>query len=163
MSWHSCPDAVPGHMQVAESIETVIVPRAHDLGGFEFRRALPSRMRLEPGAALLLGTAHEERAVYVVSGVVNIDGDRFPSGQLLVLRPDAIAVSNAENEATRLVLVGGVTMDGPRHIWWNFVSSRPDWIEQAKADWKAGRFDIVPGDAEEFIPLPDADDVASYP
>ncbi len=27
-------------------------------------------------------------------------------------------------------------------------------IEQAKAEWRTGKFDIVPGDAEEFIPLP---------
>jgi redox-sensitive bicupin YhaK (pirin superfamily) len=40
---------------------------------------------LEP--ALPLDTAHEERAVYVVSGAVNIGSGRFPSGQLLVLRP----------------------------------------------------------------------------
>ena len=32
-------------MPVADSIETVIVPRARDLGGFEVRRALPSRTR----------------------------------------------------------------------------------------------------------------------
>jgi len=61
------------------------------------------------------------------------------------------------------VLVGGETMDGPRHIWWNFVSSRLDRIEQAKADWKVGRFGTVPGDAEEFIPLPAAEEVAGYP
>jgi redox-sensitive bicupin YhaK (pirin superfamily) len=77
--------------------------------------------------------------------------------------PGAIIIRNAEDEAARLVLVGGETMDGPRHIWWNFVSSRPERIEQAKADWKAGRFDTVPGDAEEFIPLPDADKVANFP
>jgi redox-sensitive bicupin YhaK (pirin superfamily) len=118
---------------------------------------------LEPGAVLPLDTAHEERAVYVVSGAVNIGGVGFPSGQLLVLRPDTITVRNPGDEAARLVLIGGETMDGPRHIWWNFVSSRPDRIEQAKADWKAGRFDTVPGDAEEFIPLPDAGEVASYP
>jgi redox-sensitive bicupin YhaK (pirin superfamily) len=111
-----------------------------------------------------LDTAHEERAVYVGSGAVNIGGDRLPSSQLLVLRPDsAITVRNAERESTRIVLVGGETMDGPRYIWWNFVSSRPERIEQAKADWKAGRFDSVPSDAEEFIPLPEADKVASYP
>jgi hypothetical protein len=61
------------------------------------------------------------------------------------------------------VLIGGERMDGPRHIWWNFVSSRPERIEQAKADWKAGRFPAVPGDAEEFIPLPEAATVAHYP
>ena len=118
---------------------------------------------LEPGAVLPLDTAHEERAVYVVSGAVSIGNDRFPSGQLLVLRPDTITVRNVEDEAARLVLVGGETMDGPRHIWWNFVSSRLDRIEQAKAHWKAGRFDTVPGDTEEFIALPEADEVASHP
>jgi hypothetical protein len=97
----------------------------------------------------------------MASGAVNIGGDRFPSGQLLVLRPDgAITLCNAGTETTRIVLVGGETMDGPRHIWWNCASSRP---EQAKADWKAGRFDTVPDDTEEFIPLPDADKVAGYP
>jgi redox-sensitive bicupin YhaK (pirin superfamily) len=128
-----------------------------------FSDTIYADIRLEPGAALPLDPAHEERAVYVVSGAVNIGGDRFESGQLLVLRPVATTVRNAEDEATRLVLVGGEAMDGPRHIWWNFVSSRPDRIDQAKADWKAGRFATVPGDAEEFIPLPDADKVASYP
>ena len=46
-------------------------------------------------------------------------------------------------------------MDGRRYIWWNFVSSSKERIEQAKEDWRLGRFDTVPGDAEEFIPLPD--------
>jgi redox-sensitive bicupin YhaK (pirin superfamily) len=128
-----------------------------------FTDTIYADVTLEPGAVLPLDTAHEERAVYVVSGAVTVGSDRFPSGQLLVLRPGTITLRNAENEATRLVLIGGETMDGPRHIWWNFVSSRPERIEQAKADWKAGRFDTVPGDAEEFIPLPEADEVASYP
>ena len=55
----------------------------------------------------------------------------------------------------RFMMLGGEPMDGPRFIWWNFVSSRQDRIEQAKADWKAARFDTVPGDAAEFIPLPE--------
>jgi hypothetical protein len=35
------------------------------------------------------------------------------------------------------------------------VSSRKERIEQAKADWKLARFDTVPGDDQEFIPLPE--------
>jgi len=128
-----------------------------------FTDTIYADVTLEPGAVLPLETSHEERAIYVVWGTVTIGGDRFPYGQLLVLRPGTITLRNAENEATRLVLIGGETMDGPRHIWWNFVSSRPERIEQARADWKAGRFDTVPGDAEEFIPLPEADEVASDP
>jgi hypothetical protein len=102
--------------------------------------------------------------VYVISGAVNIAGDRFPAGQLVVLRPgDPITVGNDASEAARVAIIGGETMDGPRYIWWNFVSSRRERIEQAKADWKAGRFGTVPGDDEEFIPLPMDNEVASYP
>jgi redox-sensitive bicupin YhaK (pirin superfamily) len=45
MSWQFCPDPASRDMHVADSIETVIVPRARDLGGFEVRRVLPSRTR----------------------------------------------------------------------------------------------------------------------
>ncbi len=311
MSWQNCPDATPGDVPAAGAIQTVIVPRARDLGGFEVRRALPSSQRqmvgpfiffdqmgpaefvpgtgldvrphphinlatvtylfegeilhrdslgtevaIRPGAVnwmtagrgivhsertapevkarggrlfglqtwvalpreheetepafahhgedelpliedggarvrLVLGTAwgrtapvrtfsdtlyadvtldagaalpvdavHEERALYTVAGEVEIAGARFGPGQLLVLRPgEPIMARNAGTEPARFALVGGETLDGPRHIWWNFVSSRPERIEQAKADWEAGRFDTVPGDAEEFIPLPKAGEV----
>jgi redox-sensitive bicupin YhaK (pirin superfamily) len=129
-----------------------------------FSDTIYADVRLDPGAALPLDTAHEERAIYVVSGAANIGADRFPSGHLFVLRPNgAITLHNEEIEPTRIVPVGGETIDGPRYIWWNFVSSRPERIEQAKADWKSGRFDAVPGDADEFIPLPDADEMPSYP
>jgi redox-sensitive bicupin YhaK (pirin superfamily) len=109
---------------------------------------------LEPAAALPIDAATEERALYIVSGEIDIAGDRFASGQLLVFRPgDALTVTAAST--ARVVLVGGAAMDGPRHIWWNFVSSRKERIEQAKADWKLRRFDSVPGDESEFIPLPE--------
>jgi len=109
---------------------------------------------LAAGASLPVDADTEERAVYLISGEVDIAGDRFIAGRLLVFRPGdritVMAVSDAH-----LVLLGGATMDGPRHIWWNFVSSRKERIEQAKADWKLARFDTVPGDDKEFIPLPD--------
>lgn len=110
---------------------------------------------LAPGSDLPVDADHEERALYTVTGDVEIGGERFESGQLLILRPDKpVTVRNPGPAQARLVLVGGATMDGPRYIWWNFVSSRKERIEQAKAEWKAGRFDTVPGDAEEFVPLP---------
>jgi len=108
---------------------------------------------LAAGASLPLDADAEERAIYVVSGEIDILGDRFSAGRLLVFRPgDRITV--AAVTPTRLAILGGAAMDGPRHIWWNFVSSRRDRIEAAKADWKSGRFDPVPGDAE-FTPLPE--------
>jgi len=108
---------------------------------------------LAAGATLPLDADYEERAIYLVDGEIEIAGDRFARGRLLVFRPnDRIAIRAAT--AARLVIVGGAAMDGPRHIWWNFVSSRKERIEQAKAEWKAGRFSSVPGETE-FIALPD--------
>jgi len=109
---------------------------------------------LTPGAVLPIDAQAEERALYVVAGEIDIAGDRFAAGRLLVLRPgDPMSVTAASD--ARVILVGGAAMDGPRHIWWNFVSSRKERIEQAKADWKLARFDTVPGDEGEFIPLPE--------
>lgn len=109
---------------------------------------------LAPGAILPLDAEFDERAIYIVSGEVDIAGQTFGPGQLIVFKPgdriSILAVSNA-----RLMLLGGEPMDGPRHIWWNFVSSSKERIDQAKEEWRKGRFDIVPGDAEEFIPLPE--------
>jgi redox-sensitive bicupin YhaK (pirin superfamily) len=108
---------------------------------------------LQPGAALSIGPEHEERAVYLVSGKVDLAGQIFEPGRLLVFSPGETILLKA-TDAARVLLVGGEPMDGPRYLWWNFVSSSQERIEQAKADWKAGRFAPVPGETE-FIPLPD--------
>lgn len=109
---------------------------------------------LAPGAVLPLDADYDERAIYIVSGEIDIAGDTFGAGRLLVFRPgDRISIL-ALSQA-RLMLLGGEPMDGPRHIWWNFVSSSKDRIDAAKADWKEKRFPFVPGDVEEFIPLPE--------
>ena len=111
-------------------------------------------VHLKAGATLPLDADHEERAVYIIDGVLDIAGDRFEAGRLLVFRPgDTVSITAATD--THFVIVGGAPMDGPRHIWWNFVSSRKERIEQAKAEWKAGHFGKVPGDEIEFIPLPE--------
>ncbi|MEP0520620.1 MAG: pirin family protein [Hyphomicrobiales bacterium] len=109
---------------------------------------------LLPGAVVPLDAEHEERGIYVVSGEIDISGDTFQAGQLLVFKPGDRLSARGVSHA-RLMLLGGEPMDGPRHIWWNFVSSSKERIEQAKEDWRRARFDIVPGDEEEFIPLPE--------
>lgn len=45
MSLFSAGDPQPGDAAGCAAIETVIVPRTHDIGGFEVRRALPSARR----------------------------------------------------------------------------------------------------------------------
>ncbi|WP_342359917.1 pirin family protein [Terrarubrum flagellatum] len=108
---------------------------------------------LAPGAVLPLDPAYDERAIYIVAGEIDVAGDVFGPGRLLVFKPgDRISILAQTN--ARLMLLGGEPMDGPRHIWWNFVSSRKERIDQAKAEWRAGKFDSVPGETE-FIPLPE--------
>lgn len=110
---------------------------------------------LQPGARIPIEGVHEERAIYTIQGTIEIGHDSFEKGQFLVLHPDRqIEVRNKSCQPARVVLVGGESMEGPRYIWWNFVSSRKERIEQAKEEWRQGRFDTVPGDEEEFIPLP---------
>jgi redox-sensitive bicupin YhaK (pirin superfamily) len=107
----------------------------------------------QPGASLSIGPEHEERAVYLVDGRIDIAGQIFDSGRLLVFSSGDSILLKA-TDAARMLLLGGEPMDGPRYLWWNFVSSSHERIEQAKADWKAGRFAPVPGETE-FIPLPE--------
>jgi len=108
---------------------------------------------LDAGASLVLNNDYEERGIYLLEGDVDIHGQRFESGRLLVFSSgDEITVKAVS--AARFVVFGGEPLDSPRHVWWNFVSSSRERIEQAKADWKGARFARVPGDPE-FIPLPE--------
>ena len=119
---------------------------------------------LKGGTRLSVPKEHEERAAYVVEGLVEIvsDGEVFHAGQLLVLKPGNEIVLKT-SERARLMLLGGEPLDGRRHIWWNFVSSSHERIEQAKEDWREGRFVPVP-DENEFIPLPESGPVVvRYP
>ena len=109
---------------------------------------------LDAGARLPLDAGTEERAIYLVSGEIDILRATASPPAACWSSVPAIASPSRRVAPTRLAILGGGAMDGPRHIWWNFVSSRQERIDQAKADWKAGRFDTVPGESE-FIPLPE--------
>ncbi|WP_136637243.1 pirin family protein [Pseudooceanicola onchidii] len=115
---------------------------------------------LAPGGTLPLPDDHEDRGIYVLSGEIQIAGESFAAGRMMVFRPgDRISV-RAGSQGARIMALGGETLNGPRYMWWNFVSSSPDKIEEAKsawktADWANGPFNLPPGDAEEFIPITD--------
>lgn len=109
---------------------------------------------LAAGAALPLDADYEERAIYVSTGEISIDEDRFGAGQLLIFRPGDRLTVRAE-QPSRIAVLGGAPLDGRRYVWWNFVSSRRERIEQAKEEWKQGHFGKIPGDEIEFIPLPE--------
>ena len=109
--------------------------------------------RVPAGAELEIDGEHEERAIYLVEGRITLDGRTFEAGTMLVLEPGAEVRVRAD-EAARLMLLGGEKLEGERHLFWNFVSSSEARLEQAKRDWAERRFPLVPGDEEEFIPLP---------
>lgn len=108
---------------------------------------------LQAGSALALGSEHDERAIYLLHGAMELAGQRFDAGRLLVFSAGEEVIVKAL-AGSRLLLFGGAPLDGPRHVWWNFVSSSRERIEAAKSDWKEGRFPPVPGD-DDFIPLPE--------
>lgn len=168
-SWIALPLA---HEETAPSFQHFaadVLPTVHDRGlfarviaGSAFGASSPVEtlsdwfyveLRLSAGASAPLDADHEERALYLVDGAIDIGGRRFDEPQLLIFRPGAAITIRALEDA-RVMLLGGAAMDGPRYLWWNLVSSRKERIEQAKRDWREGRFAIVPGETE-FIPLPE--------
>ena len=59
---------------------------------------------------------------------------------------------------SRGVPFGGIPFEEERFIHWNFVNSDKEVIEKAKKDWKDQNlvaFPKVPGDEEEYVPLPE--------
>jgi redox-sensitive bicupin YhaK (pirin superfamily) len=108
--------------------------------------------RIPAGEALAIPPEHEERAVHVALGEVELDGRAFGPGTLVVLTPGIEASLRATSEA-RVLLVGGAPLDGDRQMFWNFVSSSRERIERAKSDWRERRFGKVPGD-DGYVPLP---------
>lgn len=174
-TWIALPEA---HEEDAPSFEhhgADTLPEMRDGGvtarlilGEAYGAKAPARMHsetfyldvtLQAGARFPLPDMHEDRGLYITEGSVEIAGDSFEAGRMMVFRPgDRITVRAGERGA-RLMALGGATMNGPRHIWWNFVASSRDRIEAAKEDWRAARwgqdrFDLPPQDRDEHIPLP---------
>jgi redox-sensitive bicupin YhaK (pirin superfamily) len=109
-------------------------------------------IQMEPGATLAVPNEHEERAIFVVDGEIEIAGAAFGKSTMLTLDKDEPANLKASGKA-RLMLLGGSAI-GPRHLWWNFVSSDKARIERAKDEWRAQKMGKIEGDLE-FIPLPE--------
>ena len=117
---------------------------------------------LGPGGAIPIDADADERAVMLVGGEASIGAQPLKLFELTILRP-GVPLRLASNGGGRVMLLGGEAFTSPRQVWWNFVSSSRDRIEQAKSDWRHGRFPVVPGDAKEFIPIPDQPNTVSYP
>jgi hypothetical protein len=109
--------------------------------------------RFKAGGVIAMTNDHEERAVFVVEGEVQIGSETYGEGAMALLDPGVAATVLAYTPA-RAMFLGGAKLDGTRHLWWNFVSSSKENIERAKTLWKEQKFGTVAGDPE-FIPLPE--------
>ncbi len=109
--------------------------------------------RLDGGARAGIPADYPERAAFVASGEVEIDGKTLKAGQMAVFAPgQTVAVDGVAD--SELMIIAGEPI-GQRFIDWNFVSSSKERIEQAKADWRAQRMKLPDLDHDEFTPLPE--------
>ncbi|MCX7564998.1 pirin family protein [Sulfitobacter sp. F26169L] len=113
---------------------------------------------LEAGKSFPLPDNHEDRGIYVTEGSIEVAGDTFEAGRMMVFRPGDKMTVKAGPRGARVMALGGATLNEKRYIWWNFVSSSKDKIEHAKeawraGDWENGPFKLPPGDDDEFIPI----------
>lgn len=118
-----------------------------------YAETIYAEIALAAGGTIPIDAEADERAVMLVGGEATIDGAMLHLYDLVVLKPGAAMMLSSEHGG-RVMLLGGEAFATRRHVWWNFVSSSRERIEQAKADWVAGQFPKVPGDEDEFIPLP---------
>jgi redox-sensitive bicupin YhaK (pirin superfamily) len=166
-TWLALPD---GKEEIAPAFEAVTdLPLVEDgcasarvIMGSLWGRTAPTtqhsptiyaEITLDPGGAIPLDPEADERALMLIGGEARVDGQPLGLYELAVLAPGK-AMRLASETGARVMLLGGAPLDSPRHVWWNFVSSSRERINQAKDDWRVGRFATVPGDEDEFIPLP---------
>ena len=117
---------------------------------------------MNAGSSIPIEADADERAVLVALGDASLDDEKLDRYSLYILKPGQAMTLRAISDA-RVMLLGGEAFTTPRHVWWNFVSSSRDRINQAKHDWKDRKFPLVPGDSDEFIPIPEVPKTVSYP
>jgi len=111
-----------------------------------------AHLDMTPGATAEIPGGHKERAIYIATGAVEMDGARYEAGRMLVLGAAASSVRAVEQSA--VMVLGGEPL-GERFLYWNFVSSSKERLAQAASDWKAGRMKLPDADDKEFTPLPE--------
>ena len=103
-------------------------------------------IQMHTATTLLVPAEHPERALYVLEGEVQLDGQTLEPCSLVLL-PEGEEMTLYAQDDCHLVLIGGAPLDGPRRMNWNFVASDPALIEQARTRWAAGDWPTVPGES----------------
>ena len=142
---HWQADGVEGHLIAGSAYGLTAAARTHS-------PLFYAHLDMAAGALAEVPGGFSERALYIATGAVEVDGARFEAGRMLILGPDVSRVRAAERST--VMLLGGEPV-GERFLYWNFVSSSRDRLAQAAEDWKAGHMKLPDADDQEFIPLPD--------
>ncbi|MCH4870935.1 pirin family protein [Pseudomonas sp. TMW22089] len=107
---------------------------------------LYAEIHMQTATTLLIPAEHQERALYVLEGQAQLQGQAIEP-RSLVLLPAAEELTLCADSHCHAVLIGGAPLDGPRRMNWNFVASDPVLIEQARARWAAGDWPTVAGES----------------
>jgi redox-sensitive bicupin YhaK (pirin superfamily) len=105
-----------------------------------------------------------EHAAVVLSGSVELAGERLERGELLYLGRHRRELAVETSSDARFLILGGEPFGADILMWWNFVARSRHEIEAARSDWMrdagleeggpTGRFLPVPGDDGPPIPAP---------
>jgi redox-sensitive bicupin YhaK (pirin superfamily) len=113
---------------------------------------------LAAGADVVLPLEPEfEHAVLVMSGSVEVDGERLEPGAMLYLGCGRRVLAVSSPAAARVLLLGGQPFEEHVIMWWNFVGRTHEEIATARAEWESGaRFGAVTGAGRPLAapPLP---------
>ncbi len=169
--WVALPEALEGSAPSFQHVAAERIPRLQVAGatvdvvvGSAFGATSPIETASPTLAALIALGAFgapelvlpaadaSERALYPLDHPIEVDGERYDEGTLVVLAPGT-SPRVAAPRGGRVVLVGGEPL-GHRFLSWNFVATTREKIRAAEDDWRAQRFPPVPGETE-FIPLPE--------
>ena len=119
MSFTSCPDPDLGDRVASDAVELLVIPRAVDLGEMTVRRALPLLKRQMVGPFILklgrlfrlmivmVDDRYDERALYTLSGTIEIGSDSFNPAQLIIIKRGAYTVIKTSSDA-RFMLLGAI-------------------------------------------------------
>lgn len=97
-----------------------------------------------------------EVGMYVLNGMVNIEGNNYGSKQLLIAKNANLCEFEIAENST-VYLFGGEPFEEERFIFWNFVNSDKEKIDEAKVNWHDQNYDAfpkIPEDDQEYVPLP---------
>lgn len=97
-----------------------------------------------------------ESALYILEGGINADGFHYEPRNILIAKDTKLCSFEVEANTT-VYIFGGEPLPEEHYIFWNFVHTDKAVIEQAKKDWENQNleaFPKVPGDDNEYVPLP---------